>query len=413
MLEFMICATLTILPNYLIKHFFYGHRWGKEITFFSMWFELRWGITLCIISTIMLITTLFYFHPSTTQATPFFRTITIMPETSGRVLDVHVATNDVVEAGDLLFTLDASSQQAAVDVAEAGIAEVQSQFVAADAELERTAGQVAAAEGQLAQAEFDLEAVRKAVAIQQNLVSERQVEQAEDALIQAEGNLQSALAARDAAVAQREQVLPAQLNSAQEALEQAQAELAKTRVHAGVSGQLVQFGLQAGDVVNPMLRPAGMLVPVDAYQSGHKAVQAGFSQLAANVIKPGTIAEISCLSRPFTVIPMVITRVQPVIEAGQVRATDQLVDIQDRARPGSLMAVMEPLYADGMEGLIPGSRCIGNAYTVNHDKLEREDLSTGQRLFYHVVDTIALVHAAILRIQVLVIPVQALVFDSH
>jgi len=33
------------LPEYLYRRYRQGKRLGKEITFFSIWYELRWGIT--------------------------------------------------------------------------------------------------------------------------------------------------------------------------------------------------------------------------------------------------------------------------------------------------------------------------------------------------------------------------------
>ena len=42
---------------------------------------------------------------------------------------------------------------------------------------------------------------------------------------------------------------------------QAQVELDKTVVYAGVSGRVEQFTLRVGDVVNPLMRPAGVLIP--------------------------------------------------------------------------------------------------------------------------------------------------------
>ena len=35
-------------------------------------------------------------------------------------------------------------------------------------------------------------------------------------------------------------------------------------VYAGVSGRIEQFVLRVGDIVNPFMRPAGMLIPKDA-----------------------------------------------------------------------------------------------------------------------------------------------------
>ena len=72
MLEFLLCSMLTILPDFLFRRYVQGKRIGREITLFTMWFELRWGITLCLILTVGLITTIFYFHPSTKSATSVF-----------------------------------------------------------------------------------------------------------------------------------------------------------------------------------------------------------------------------------------------------------------------------------------------------------------------------------------------------
>src|ERR1700754_310048 len=90
MLELLFCSLLTILPDYLFRRYVQGRRLGKEITFYSVWFELRWGITSCLILTVALITTVFYNHPSTTNVTMFFRTVPIVPETIGRVAEINV-----------------------------------------------------------------------------------------------------------------------------------------------------------------------------------------------------------------------------------------------------------------------------------------------------------------------------------
>ena len=82
MFELMICSLVTILPDYLYRRYRQGKRFGKEITFFSVWYELRWGITGCLMLTVSLITMIFYFHPSTTSAALYFRTVPILPEGS-------------------------------------------------------------------------------------------------------------------------------------------------------------------------------------------------------------------------------------------------------------------------------------------------------------------------------------------
>src|ERR1044072_6836801 len=103
MLELLLCSLLTIVPDYLFRRFAQGKRICREITLFSVWFELRYGITACLLLTVSLITLIFYFHPSTTSATLFFRTIPIISETTGRVAEVHVGFTGPVAEGAPIF----------------------------------------------------------------------------------------------------------------------------------------------------------------------------------------------------------------------------------------------------------------------------------------------------------------------
>jgi len=413
MLEFILCSLLTILPDYVIRRYTQGKRWGHEITFFTMWYELRWGITACLLLTVSLITMIFYYHPSTTNASPFFRTVTILPETPGRVEEVFVKNKQIVKAGDPLFSLIDATQLSAVEIARSKIREVEAAFSTTESELSATEGLVDQAEGSLAQAQNELRMKQELRDKSADFVSEREIERLQNTVSSRQGALAAAMATNQGMEAQLLTVLPSQKASAEEALAQAIVELEKTTIVAGVSGQIQQFLLRPGDIVNPFVRPAGLLIPTEGPESGRQLVQAGFSQLTANVIKPGTLAEISCLSKPFTVIPMVVTSVQDVIVAGQLRPTDLLIDIQDRARPGSYMVVLEPLYPDGLDGVVPGTKCIANAYTNNHELIASGELGTGEFLFLHMVDAVAIVHASILRIQTLMLPVQLLVFAGH
>jgi len=411
MLELMICSMVTVLPDFLFRRYVQGKRIGQEINFFSVWYELRWGITACAILTISLITTVFYYHPATTSVASYFRTVTILPETGGRVVEVLVDNNQSVEAGELLFRLDDASQQAAVDTASRRIAEVEAAQSVATADLAAAEAGIIQVTAALAQAQDDLDRNLELKERGSSAVRETEIERLENLVARRGGELDAAEAGK-AAVEQNIGVLiPAQKASAEAALKQAEAELAKTLVYAGTAGRVEQFELQEGDYVNPILRPAGILVPSEFI--GRDRFAAGFSQLTAGVIKPGMYAEMGCLSKPFTVIPMVITEVQDVIPSGQARPTDVLRDPQDNQRPGTLTVFMEPVYEGQVDDLPPGSSCIANAYTNNHDILDDPSLSTGRWLFLHMVDTVGLVHALLLRIQMLLMPVQMLVFTGH
>jgi len=413
MLELILCSLITVLPDYLYRRYREGKRWGDQITFFTMWYELRWGITACLMLTVTLITIVFYYHPSTTNAGPYFRTIPLLPEGGGRVEEVFVKNGDSVAAGDPVFSLLDSVQVANVNLAESQLDQIASAFAQAEVQLAGAQATLVQAESALAQAQNELAKKSELASRGQQLISKIELERLENTVNQRRGGVEAAQANITAAQTQISDVIPAQRQSAQRQLEQAQVALDKTVIYAGVDGQVAQFYLQRGDYVNPILRPAGVLIPSSGPESGRFQIAAGFNQLSAQVIKPGTITEVVCMSKPFSVIPMVVTRVQPVVAAGQLKPSDVLLDAQQRARPGSLTVVMEPLYEDGLTDVMPGSKCIANAYTSNHDLIAQGDLGLGQTLFLHMVDTVGVIHAIILRMQALLMPVQMLVFAGH
>src|SRR5690242_10186436 len=140
MLELLLCSTLTILPDFLYRRFVQGKRLGKEITFYTVWYELRWGITGCLILTVLLITTVFYFHPSTTSVTLLFRSVPILPETNGRAAEIFVGTAGPIAKGAPIFRLDSSKQEAAVETAKRKMAEVDAAIVVAKADVVKAQG---------------------------------------------------------------------------------------------------------------------------------------------------------------------------------------------------------------------------------------------------------------------------------
>lgn len=410
MIELFLCSLFTILPDYLIRHYAQGKRFGTDITFFTVWYELRWGITMCLMLTISLVTVVFYYHPSTSSTVSAFRTVTILSEGAGRVDEVFVSNNDAVEAGEPLFRLDSSRPLAAIEAAERQIEEANAAFEVAETERAAAEAVVAQVEASLLQVREDLDRRLELQARGSTVVSERDVEVLENELGVQQGALDAARAGVASVDANLTVLLPAQRATAEAVLEQAQVELEKMTVYAGTSGRVEQFSLQVGDIVNPILRPAGILVPKE---SGHDRFQAAFPQISAQVIKKGGVAEIMCISKPFTIVPMVIVEVQDVIAAGQIRPSDSLVDAQPGNTPGSIVAFLEPIYPGQTDDIPPGSRCTANAYTSNHDRLEDPDLGTVQRVFLHVVDTVGLIHAAGLRLRSLLLPLQTLVLTGH
>jgi multidrug resistance efflux pump len=409
MIEVLLCSVVTILPDFLVRRFVQGKRIGHEITLYSIWYELRYGITACIGLTIILLTLILYYHPSTSSAVSFYRTIPILPEGSGRVEEIYVGFRDKVEAGQRIFRLDSSEQEAALETATRRVSEIDAALELAKTELAGADARIREAQSAYQQALDELETKTELQRRNAGTVAQREIEKLANIVEGREAAVSAVMASKQSVESQISSVLPAQKRSAEASLAQAQVELDKTVVYAGVSGTLEQFTLRKGDIVNPLMRPAGVLIPADA---GRRALVAGFSQLEAQIMKVGMVAEATCISKPMAIIPMVVTEVQDLIASGQVRASDQLIDAQHTVQPGTIMVFLEPLFAGGFEGVPPGSSCIANAYTNNHDRLAEEELSTPKWLFLHAIDAVGVVHAIILRFQALLLPVKTLVLSG-
>ena len=163
MFELILCSLLTVFPDYLYRRYVQGKRIGREINLYTMWYELRWGITACLVLTVSLITLIFYYHPTTKNVSAIFRTVTILPETTGRVVEVFVGVNAKVDAGDPLFRLDSSEQEAARETARRQIEEADAEATVAQTELAAADGAIQQAQGAYQQALDELETKQELV----------------------------------------------------------------------------------------------------------------------------------------------------------------------------------------------------------------------------------------------------------
>jgi multidrug resistance efflux pump len=358
---------------------------------------------------VLLITMIFYYHPSTSSAALFFRTVPIVPETIGRVTEVFVDHSAPVKKGTVLFKLDSSKQQAAVETAKKKIAEVDAQLVAAKVDVIKAEAALQQAQSDYKQAKDELDVKTELQRRSPGIVPQRDIEKLQVLADGRQAAVDVATAAKQSEETQISTLLPAAKASAEAALDQAQVELDKTVIRAGVDGRVEQFLLRPGDIVNPLMRPAGILIPEGA---GQRALQAGFGQIEAQVLKPGMVAEAACTSLPWTIIPMVITSVQDYIAAGQFRGGEQLVEVGG-TKPGTILAVLEPLDKSGLADVTAGSSCIVNAYTSNHEEIASKDTGPFKGFVLHAIDAVGLVHALLLRIQALVLPIKTLVFSGH
>uniref|UniRef100_UPI0005520B07 HlyD family secretion protein n=1 Tax=Bradyrhizobium liaoningense TaxID=43992 RepID=UPI0005520B07 len=315
MLELAICSLLTILPDYLYRRFAQGKRFGKEITLFSVWYELRWGITGCLMLTVALITSVFFFHPATRNAALLFRTVPILPEGSGRVVEVNFGYSAAVKKGDVLFTLDSSKQRAALETATRKVAEIDASLETAKSDVVKAEAQLGEAKANYQQAKDELDVKIELQRRNPGIVPQRDIEKLQVIVDQRQAGIDAAAATLQSAVLRVSTLLPAEKASAQAARAEAQVDLDKTFVRAGVDGRVEQFLIRAGDVVNQLMRPAGILIPEGA---GQAKLQAGFDQIESGIMREGMVAEATCISKPWVIVPLVVTSVQDYIELAPV-----------------------------------------------------------------------------------------------
>ncbi len=277
-----------------------------------------------------------------------------------------------ITKGAPIFRLDSSKQEAAVETARRKIAEVEASQVVARGDIVVAEGKIQEARAAHQQTLDELETKQELYRRNPGNVPFREIERLQVSLKGRQGAIASATAAKEAAEARLSSLLPAEKASAEAALAQAEVDLQKTVIRAGVNGRVEQFVLRVGDLVNPMMRPAGVLIPEGA---GRRALQAGFGQIEAQIMKVGMIAEVTCVSKPFTIIPMVVTDVQDYIAAGQFRGGEQLIEAQ-QVTAGHASRVSRASLRGRARGITPGSSCIANAYSSNHDMIAAKDTGT-------------------------------------
>lgn len=184
--------------------------------------------------------------PATTQATTQAFLVRMAPEVGGRVIEVGVADNAVVEPGALLFRLDPRPYEITVQQAEARLAQVGQTLGASTAAVEtaqaKVAEALAARDNAREQAGRVLELVRRGV------YPQARGDDAQATLARAQATLQGANSELERA---RQNLGPAgasnpQLREALAALERAQLDLLRTRVFAPTTGVVTNLQLAPG-----------------------------------------------------------------------------------------------------------------------------------------------------------------------
>jgi len=266
-----------------------------------------------------------YNHPFTAQARIYYTATPILAGVKGRVTEVPVEANTPLKEGDVLFRVDATPYQYAVDRQKALLAEAEQNVAQLKASLDQATAEVHRAEAQvqLAQENYDRQAqlfTQKVIAKAALDTYQRNVDTATQSLVAAKAAEERARLAYSSqiggintSVAQ----LQAQLNDAEFDLDQ-------TTVRAPTAGFVTQVALRPGMYVVPApLRPVMVFINMGG---GDEKLIGAFQQNSLQRVQSGDDAEIAFTAVPGTIFKGRVVRVLDAIAAGQLQATGTLQD---------------------------------------------------------------------------------------
>lgn len=260
--------------------------------------------------------------PYTSQARVHALVVPIAPEVSGTVIDVSVASNQLVDRGELLFQVDPSRYRLAVETAEANLQSARQATGATTAAVDAAAAQLAAAEAQLERAEKDTARLRRIKQEDPGAISDRRLELSEASLAVARSQVRAARAnlqrAREELGQTGEQ--NSRILQAQSALDQARLDLERTSVRAPAEGIVTEVRVDRGNF-------AAAGAPLMTFLATHDVwVQADFTENNLGNIKRGDPVELVFDALPGRVVK------------GSIRTTGFGVSV-DSAPLGSLPTI--------------------------------------------------------------------------
>jgi multidrug resistance efflux pump len=199
--------------------------------------------------------------PWTRNATVRAYIVTMAPEVSGRIVELHVVDNKYVHKGDLLLVIDPTNFRIAVSQAEAAVQQAQANVQNIDAQMNVQQAQINASQAQLQAGRAALVFAQQQADRAQKLAKDgwgtvqnaqqftSQLHQQEASVQSAQENLNQTLRQVETLKAQR-QSAEASIAQAKAQLNQAQVNLDRTRILSPVDGYVTNLLAQLGDFVN-------------------------------------------------------------------------------------------------------------------------------------------------------------------
>ena len=280
--------------------------------------------------------------PMTPQAQAHRPVLPVAPRVEGQVARVAVSNNQSVIAGELLFALDETDYQLALERAS-----LQQQLAIADMERQQAAMNTIQAEMEqvrLRAQELSREASRMERLHRLGHMSVQQAEQARN-LAQQAGSALKAAEARQQEALQALAAVELTNKQAENAFEQAKLSLERTQVTAEVGGRIGNLQLQEG-----VQARAGQ--PLMALISNELTVTADLREKSLRHVRTGTRVGVVFDALPGRIFNGHVSSIDSGVRQGQQQADGQLVQpensdrwVRDAQRLRVHVALDEPVPA--------------------------------------------------------------------
>ncbi|MGD1925439.1 MAG: biotin/lipoyl-binding protein [Paracoccaceae bacterium] len=348
----------------VIIRYFQLKRRGEAMTVWNM----RTSVFLWAIMAFMLFLVIFYFHPKSYSGLLPFRTISVVAQSSGPVTELDVRNGQRVAAGDLLFKIESSTQEAALTQAQAELAKLDADETKAADNLKVAQAGTVEADASLEQLRVDLENARQL--LERKVGTEDAVRELFSAVTVAEAGLAAAEARVDLAQSDLNQAIPARRKAAEAAVESARVALEQTEVRSFTDGVVTQLAMSVGSPASKLILSPAMVIIPNRPADLPLRITAGFTQIARSTLYVGMPAEIACdsnigLSFRDAVLPAKVIAIQPAIATGQVVPGGRLLEPEKGIARGSLLAYLELVHPEQEAVMLDGSGCIVQTYTSN------------------------------------------------
>lgn len=255
-----------------------------------------WTFTILALSVVLMVVYVVgdRLTPFTSQARVHAYVVPVAPQVAGRVISVDVENNQMVEAGQKLFSIDPGSYELAVQAAEAALKNTEQAIESGISNVAASRANVESAKASVWSAEQDTMRMRRIREEDAGAISERRIQQSEAGLASSRARLsaaQSSLAAAISALGSTDDN-NAQIQQARTNLKNALLNLERTVVYAPRDGMITDLRIDQGNF-------AAAGAPLMTFIAIHDTwIQADLSENNLGNVNPGDRVEVTFDVRP-------------------------------------------------------------------------------------------------------------------